>query len=221
MQWTTTQNKHKKTKARFSCLLRHPAGKWWCVNYLVGMRLGRGWYHRWWEGWQHAGVQAVTMTGRLHQPQRLLLPARPVTLQCAWTHRPYDHIAQWSTATYRRKLLPLYNHRTGQSALPSVSRHCWFGVRKNIWSVKKLTDKVLAWFGVSCKWFAYGPSDAITTPIICCFVKIQIGLSFLVSTYLGCSGKEAIKWVSVCHTGQPVLDNKPVKNWKDCVGATF
>ena len=27
-QRTTTQNKHKKTKARFSCLLRHPAWKW-------------------------------------------------------------------------------------------------------------------------------------------------------------------------------------------------
>ena len=25
---TTTQNKHKKTQARFSCLLRHPAWKW-------------------------------------------------------------------------------------------------------------------------------------------------------------------------------------------------
>jgi len=25
---TTTQNKHKKTKARFSRLLRHPAWKW-------------------------------------------------------------------------------------------------------------------------------------------------------------------------------------------------
>jgi len=25
---TITQNKHQKTKARFSCLLRHPAWKW-------------------------------------------------------------------------------------------------------------------------------------------------------------------------------------------------
>jgi len=25
---TTTQNKQKKTKARFSCLLQHPAWKW-------------------------------------------------------------------------------------------------------------------------------------------------------------------------------------------------
>ena len=30
---TTTQNKHKKTKARFSCLLRHPA--WKCSGSIL------------------------------------------------------------------------------------------------------------------------------------------------------------------------------------------
>jgi len=29
-------------------------------------------------------------------------------------------------------------------------------------------------------------------------IKIQIGLTFLVPAYPGCSGKEAVKWVSVC-----------------------
>jgi len=32
-------------------------------------------------------------------------------------------------------------------------------------------------------------------PIISCFIKIQIGLTVLVSAYPGCSGKEAIKQV--------------------------
>jgi len=36
-------------------------------------------------------------------------------------------------------------------------------------------------------------------PIISCFIKIQIGLTFLVPAYPGCLGKEAIKWMSfVC-----------------------
>jgi len=52
----------------------------------------------------------------------------------------------------------------------------------------------------------YGPSDAIATNLdfnevrdclilllISCFIKIQIGLTFLVPTY---PGKEAVKWAS-------------------------
>jgi len=48
-----------------------------------------------------------------------------------------------------------------------------------------------------CKWFAYGPDDATATPIISGFIKIQIGLTFLVLSYPGCPGKEAVKQVSV------------------------
>jgi len=36
--------------------------------------------------------------------------------------------------------------------------------------------------------------------IICSFIKIQNGLTFLVPAYPGCPGKEAIKRVSVWHT---------------------
>jgi len=35
-------------------------------------------------------------------------------------------------------------------------------------------------------------------PVISCFVKIQISLTFLVQAYPGCLLEEAIKWVSVC-----------------------
>jgi len=35
-------------------------------------------------------------------------------------------------------------------------------------------------------------------PIISCFIKIQIGLTFLVPAYTGCAKKEDVKWVSVC-----------------------
>jgi len=35
-------------------------------------------------------------------------------------------------------------------------------------------------------------------PIVSCFIKIQIGLTFMLLAYPGCHGKEAVKWVSVC-----------------------
>jgi len=35
-------------------------------------------------------------------------------------------------------------------------------------------------------------------PIISCFMKIQVDLTFLMPAYPGCPGKEAIKQVSVC-----------------------
>jgi len=50
--------------------------------------------------------------------------------------------------------------------------------------------------GASCKWFAYGPCHC--HPIITCFIKIQTGLTFLVTAYPGCRGKEATERVHVC-----------------------
>jgi len=35
-------------------------------------------------------------------------------------------------------------------------------------------------------------------PIISCFIKIQIDLTFLVPAYTGCPRKEATKWSSLC-----------------------
>jgi len=50
-------------------------------------------------------------------------------------------------------------------------------------------------------------------PIISCVIKIQSGLTFLVSAYPGCAGKMAVKWVSVFLYGlflhiQPSWSNK-------------
>jgi len=42
-------------------------------------------------------------------------------------------------------------------------------------------------------------------PVISCFIKIQIGLTFLVPAYPGCPGKEAVKRVSVCQLSLNVL----------------
>jgi len=42
-------------------------------------------------------------------------------------------------------------------------------------------------------------------PIISCFIKIQNGLTFLVSAYPGCPGKQAVKWISVMINFTPLL----------------
>jgi len=36
-------------------------------------------------------------------------------------------------------------------------------------------------------------------PIVSGFIKIQIGLTFMVLAYPGCPGKEAVKLVYLCH----------------------
>ena len=64
---------------------------------------------------------------------------------------------------------------------------------------KLLNDEVLAWLSVwdevqmICIWSGW----CHWHPIISCLVKIQIGLTLLVLAYPGCSGKQAIKRMSV------------------------
>ena len=52
----------------------------------------------------------------------------------------------------------------------------------------KLSDEVLAWLSVwsEVQMITYGPADATATPVISCFIKIHIGLTFLVPAYPGC-----------------------------------
>jgi len=64
--------------------------------------------------------------------------------------------------------------------LPSVLWHCWLGVRKSICPVK---DWVII-----CMW----ASRCHCHPIVSCFVKIQIGLTFLVPGYPRYPAKEAV-----------------------------
>jgi len=67
-------------------------------------------------------------------------------------------------------------------------------------SCKNLSDEVLAWSSVwsevqmICIWSSWCHGHLI----ICSFVKIQTDLTYLVSTYPGCPGKKAVKWLSVC-----------------------
>ena len=66
----------------------------------------------------------------------------------------------------------------------------------------KLSDEVIAQLSVYrevqviCIWYR----QCHPHPIISCFIKIQIGLTFLVPAYAGYPWKEDVKRVSVCVT---------------------
>jgi len=74
------------------------------------------------------------------------------------------------------------------------------GCQEEHLACNKLTDELLAWLSVcsdvqmNCIWSGWCHCHHI----ISCFIKIQIGLTFLVPAYPGCHGKEAVKWLSVC-----------------------
>ena len=63
---------------------------------------------------------------------------------------------------------------------------------------KIFSDKVLAWLAIwsevqmICLWSGWCHCH----PVVSCFIIIQISLTFLVPTYPGCPGKEAVKRVS-------------------------
>jgi len=82
--------------------------------------------------------------------------------------------------------------------LPSVLWCCWLGGRKGIRRVKKWVVGYWRGYrsGARCR-LAYGPADAMPLPISC-FIKIQIGYTFLVPAHPGSPGKRAVKWVCVC-----------------------
>ena len=84
------------------------------------------------------------------------------------------------------------NHRWYKLAFSA----CWLGVTKSIRLVK--VDWEVAWLSVRskvrmiCTWSSWCHCH----PIICCHIKIQNGVTFLVPAYPGCRGKEAIKRMS-------------------------
>jgi len=92
--------------------------------------------------------------------------------------------------------------------MPSVLWHCWLSIMNSIWPIKKLSDELLAWLSVwnevqmICIWSSWCPCHLI----ISSFIKIKTGLTFLVPTYPGCPGKEAIKEMSCKPTIQHQLE---------------
>ena len=79
--------------------------------------------------------------------------------------------------------------------LPSVLWHCWLDIRKSSWPAKNWVTRCWHGYlsGARCEWFASGPADALATTSSSCFIKIQIGLTFLVPAYAVCPAKEAVE----------------------------
>ena len=65
---------------------------------------------------------------------------------------------------------------------------------------KILSDEVQALLSVCCEGqvICIWSSWCHCHPIVSCFIKIQVGLIFLVPAYRGCPGNGAVKHVSVC-----------------------
>jgi len=84
-------------------------------------------------------------------------------------------------------------------SVSSVLWHYWLGIRKSIRPVKKLNYEVLAWLSVCSKvqMICIWSSLCHCQPIISFFIKIQIGLTFLVPAYPGCHGKRDSKMPGV------------------------
>jgi len=78
-----------------------------------------------------------------------------------------------------------------------------------------MSDKVLAWLSVCsevqmiCIWSNWCNCH----PIISFFIKIQIDLTFLVPTYTGCPGKEAITVVSYAKTAELIEISFRLRAW--------
>jgi len=74
---------------------------------------------------------------------------------------------------------------------PAVFWHCWLVVRKTIRPVKKFSDEVLVRLSVwiEVHMICIRSSWCYCHPVISHFIKIQIGLTFLVLAYPGCPGK--------------------------------
>jgi len=73
------------------------------------------------------------------------------------------------------------------------------GLQEEHPACKKLSDELLAWLSVFsevqmiCIWSSWCHCH----PIICCFIKIQIGLTYLVMAYPVCRAKQAVKRVYI------------------------
>jgi len=78
--------------------------------------------------------------------------------------------------------------------LPSVLWDCWLSFRKSIWPVINLSDEVLAWLSIlnEVQMICIRSSWCHCHLIISCFIKIQIGLTFLVPAYPGCTWKRPL-----------------------------
>jgi len=89
------------------------------------------------------------------------------------------------------------NHPTFFSALTLLVGH----QKEHRACEKKLSDEVLEWLSAwsEMQMICIPSSGCHCHSIISCFIKMQTGLTFLVTVYSGCPRKEAIKWcLSVC-----------------------
>jgi len=131
-----------------------------------------------------------THSGASQTGQRCVFVWSPITTSCFNSHLP------WEPQPQHIGFLSQFVPENNLAFSTLTQRHS--GVIKSIWLIK-MSDKLLAWLSLSSKvqMICIWSSWCHCHPIIFCFIKIQTGLTFLVSAYLGCPRKEAVKELSV------------------------
>ena len=174
---------------------RHPAVTWQSLTTLHNVH--------WWTYHQQHSYECLVEQHSCSGPNALLISLQRMHWQISCTKHALD--------------LPLNvysNHLevsvifVSQDVSVSLSFKYYFSIsalkllvgrQEEHPACKRLSDEVLAWLSVwsklqvICEWSSWCHCH----PIISCFIKIQIGLTFLIPAYPGCPGKEAIKRVSV------------------------
>jgi len=91
---------------------------------------------------------------------------------------------------------------------PSVRWHCWLGVRK---SIRPVIGVVTVWSKLQmiCIWSSWCHCQC--HPIISCFIKIQIDLTFLVPAYPGCL-KKRYRCLSINSQVYKIFNSNQVKS---------
>ena len=133
-------------------------------------------------------------------PQRKVVSGHDFQSEWSWILEHADVSVNFTSL--KRRCISLYADWLIEY-LPVVLWHCLLSVRSSIQLIKKLSNEVLAslsvWSEVQvvCIWSSW----CHCYPIIYCFIKIQIGLTFLVPAYPGCLEHRGVclfNWLNTC-----------------------
>ena len=116
-----------------------------------------------------------------------------------WHNYTHTHTTNWQPFVTQLHMPHTTKLRSTPSILTVIYLSCEISKTKihylhSVSSHRDFSDEVLAWLSVwsevqmTCIWSSWCHCHLI----ISCFIKIQIGLTFLVPAYPG--GKEAVKW---------------------------
>jgi len=121
-------------------------------------------------------VSVAVATRHSHYDEYIHMPVISYHYGSTLLH-PTDILTFTSVACWTHALTAeIYTNDKHCVIMPSVLWHCWLSVRKSTWPVKNWVMRCWHGYlsGTRCKWFIYGPADAMETLIIPCFIKSRL-----------------------------------------------